>query len=526
MSKTIRLNLGKISSSPQTNRQSVDQAGRAGNELARLGQTISSTGQKLGSIVERRRAEEDRDTISRESSRDSIMSKAERKRTYEERRENPIGMAKDLQAAQEKRHNETLKGVTSERAKKMLNQKFELSRLETQMDAVTEERLQFTKNGVKHEINSADEEAEMDFQFPTTPEEFGLELATKLEFINQRDFDDDTKLKITKAVTETRVKGIVSGYMKGGKLSDFARSEKLIAGLSANGLIDEKLTTGWNNKIDSARRTKMNNDIFMESQEVKFAEKMFDASKNEVGAELLKVIENPGYDPSANLKGLSDRGVVSSGANRILTESKMSPAQLKSSEGVKYSLMDELSQTNNPKRVRELINQNVLTGKLSAEAGVEVLKSATLRLDNKLNNAEISSSNSILKDQATSGTLFTGIKVDREKLYKLKVRRDQIMTLAEGRTSSVEAAQIALKESGILKGSSPVSGLQSDQSTEKGINEAIEEVVDKQSKMVFSKEKELNNKIATGKYRALQRRLQAIKANEAPTLEEILSRGK
>tara|TARA_R110000782_G_scaffold183574_1_gene273868 strand:+ start:5271 stop:6824 length:1554 start_codon:yes stop_codon:yes gene_type:complete len=517
VSKTIRLSLGKISGSPQAAQESVSQAGMVGNELAKVGQTIASTGQKLGSLVERRRAEEARATISQESTRNKIESKAEFENLKEQFKDNPLGLTKELSKIQEKRHADTLKGITSEFAKTKLTEDFEISRLENQLTSTSHERVQFTKKGIEQEVRGAEEEAQMDFLYPPSSEEYKVDLANTLDLVNQRDWDDDTKDKVSKSIIKTRTKGVLTGYMEGGQNSDFNRAEKLVSDLTENGLLSSPDAKAWGDKIDNERRRKMNDDIFRESQSIKAAEKAFDNEQWALGGEFTKVAQDPNYDPTATIKSLKTRGVPVPSNFKIVSETKMSDTQKSKSDNIKYSALEELSSTSDIRRVRTIVNKSTMSGALSAEGAQEVLNSALIRTNSKANTKAFSESDSVLKKHATSGNFFDKT-TDQELLHDMKIQRDKIVQ-ATG-VSPYEASLMTLKEFGKNLPSNKISGLSSDTTTIKGAREALEEIVQKQ------KDETLDEKKASRMYRRVERMIELMEADKSVTLKEFLGRNK
>jgi len=513
MSKTIRLSLGKISGAPQVNQQSVSQAGMVGRELAQIGKTIAQTGEKVGTIVERRRAEEARAEAAAARARNDIASKQELAEAKEAFKDNPLGMSKELDKIQAKRHKLTLKGMKSERAKTLMTEEFELSRLENQLTANTHEREEFTKSSVRQEDQAAKDKAQSDFIYPPAAQEFKLDLATDLEFVKQRDWDEDTKTKVSQSIVKTRTKGVIDGYMSGGNMRDFSRAEGLVQDLVTNGLLSSPDAVTYQRNIDNERRRKMNDDIFRERQEITAATKAFDNEKWALKSEYEKVAQDPNYDPTASLRGYKKRGLISTSNYKIVSETKMGIVQKEVSDNTKYSLMEEMSSSSDVRQIRNLVNNAALEGSLSAEAAQEVMNSAEIRLSSKMASKAYSESDAMLKQHATSGNLFDK-KTDIATLHRMKVTRDQIV--ASTGISPYEAGLMTLREFKGKVSVKRVSGLSADTSTLKGAQEGLEEIVKKKE------DGEIDAKRAATLYKRLQNIIQTHQSKDSGTVKEFL----
>lgn len=514
MAKTLRLNLGKISSSAQTTQKSVSQAGMVGRELAQLGQTIGDTGRKVGSLVERRRAEEARDQITTESARDKIETGAEIQKLKEEHRDRPFGYKDALTSAMTKRHNKVLKNVTNELARKKLTEKFELERLDASLKATTHERAEFTALSKRNILLSAEAKAQFDYQEPQSEDEFALDLQVDLQGIDSRDISDAEKEVSREKVVNIRTTGIVNGYMKGGSLRDFSRARSLVKKMGDN--LTPTRSKSLMNQIDNEQLRVRNAAANNERLNKIALKKQFDNEKFGIRTLFNQVADNPDADVSDQLKGLRAQGKIRGNNFRVTSKVKMNEVQVKRSNELKNDTLEAMAGSTNPLAIRDHLYSSVVNGEMSVEDAQDVFTSLEIRTDSKFATKQFQSADRIIKDALTQGFGLAAF-TDKTKKNALIMKMNQIVR--DHGHDPVTVARSLIKEEGKLKLSSPtVPGLKGNQNTLEGLKTARESL---KALKIAGK---IDNKKMIEYINTLKGRERALQ--EVPTIDELTGKGK
>lgn len=513
MAKTITLNLSaKIAADPGAPfQQSVSGAGAGGRALQQLGQAIVQTGVQVGSVVERRRAEEDRDTISTQKATDKFNSASEFEVARERFVDNPIGMADALSKAQKKRQDKALKGIESPTARARMQKEFELSRLENRLAAVSFERTQFTKNSIRNIADNAKLKAQSDFESPVSIREFLVDLDTDLELdLESRDLDILTKDKLKESITETRVNGLISGYLRGGEIQDFTRAKELVKKLDDR--ITPEQADKLNRKIDSERIRQQNVKAFNERQERTSLKKQFEKEQNNLRDIFQAVIDNPDADVTDEIKKFKSFGHIPEENFVVVSREKMTPEQRDTSQSLMISTLDQLADSENVTDIRNTLYQNTFSGQLSVEDAETILTSIQIRSDSQFKRSEYKFADNLLRNSVTSGFSFNK-QVNREQLNQMV--RDRDLLVKESGLDPATASQVILKERGknALPGIGKVRSLKSNQDTIKGLDEARNELAGKIRNKKIPKEEALEA------MDILDRREDALL--EVPTLKDL-----
>ena len=516
MAKTIRLNLSGISPSAATTQQSVSQAGAPGRALAGLGQQIIQTGLQIGSVVERRRVEEDRDTLSNGKAQDRFQSASEFETTRERFLDAPRGFADELEKTQLKRQRKVLKGVESSSARALLEQQFELSRMENRLSAVSFERTQFTKNSIKNIASNASLKSTTDATNPPTIREFLVDLDTDVELdIDARDLDQSTKDALKESVTETRISGVLTGYLRGGQIQDYNRAKQLLKELGPR--ISGEQFAKFDRKIDNERIRKQNINSFNERQERTILAKQFEREQGQFRDIFQTVIDNPDADVTDELKMFKSLGRHSQENFTVVPREKMNEEQVDRSSGLRQSILDMLVDEDDTLAIRETLYQNVLSGQLNAEDANAILDSVSVRDDKRFAREEQRNASTLLKNSVTTGFGFNR-RQEREELNEMK--HQMAVIIRDFGVDPTTAAKSVLKERarGKLSAMRTVTFLKSDQNTVKGITEAGRELT---AKIVAKK---ISDEEAKKAIRLINRRrliLEQLEDPNVPSLKEL-----
>ena len=419
----LKLNIGRISSDPQTTRVSVSQAGAIGSATASFGRSVAQAGGQIGNLVERRRDEEARGIVSRNRTEDKLLSTQERREFQEKYADDPLGMSDDLEKTQQKRHNKILKNVTNEKAKEKLQRDFELTRLENKIESITYERTQFTKNSVKNIISGAELKAQATYEQPVGVRELKLDMEEDLLDIQNRDLSQDIKDDLMDKVIDTRVKGAVAGYMKGGSALDFRRAEELVD--SIDKLPPEKKQR-MKSSIDNERRRVQNLRLHDERVQRKALEKKFIQEQGVLRDVFQVVSDDPEADISDDLKIFQSQGKIPSKNFRVLSEAKMTEGQVAESSMLRNSALEALTDSDNPLEVRNMLYNEVLSGKMSTEDASMVLDSIQVRTDKKFKKDEYRFADNLLKNSIKSSFGFQK-QSERVEINQMIKERDDIV---------------------------------------------------------------------------------------------------
>lgn len=510
---TPRLNLTRIGQPGQVFQESVSQAGMVDRATQQLGQQIIETGSRIGSVVERRRAEEARDQISTAKSEERIFAEGERAEMELQFRDNPKGYAAALEKAQGKRRARSLKNIENPDARAIMEKEFEFNKLENRLKAVEYERTQFSKNADANIMKNSKAKADADFASPLTAKEFILDLDTDLLDIQLRDTDDAKKEALSSAVTDQRVNGVISGLIKGGSIRDYQRANELVDNLGNR--ISPSQHLKLKSKIDSDRIRTQNVRTFKERQETKAIKKQFSEEQRGLREVFSSVITDPDADITDQLKFAGNTGKINIKNPVVLSEVKMDDLQKSESSNLKYGMLEQLASTDDPTVLREKLHRAILSGQMSAEDGEDVLNSIQVRSDTDFKKKEYKFADNLLRNSVTRGFSFNK-QVEREKLNTMIRQRDKLVS--EFGIDPASASMITLKENGKmnLPGMKKVRGVKGDQNTIDGIEKVKSQLIKKfQNKTLSPNEFQKSIQLLEQREEALQ---------EVPSIDELRGR--
>lgn len=519
MSKTIRLNLSRISGAPPTTQRSVSQAGIGGRALESLGGTIAQAGATIGNTIQRRRDEEDRDLVSTQGTLDKLRSLDESENLKQIFIGNGTwrGYADEVSKVQTKRQQKLMKNVTSQRAREVLESDFEISRLKSSLAATNWERNQFTKISIGNIANSANLSAQADFQSPPDPEELRMDILEDQLDIEGRDIDPETKSEAGKNALSIRMKGAILGYTEGGQPQDFQRARDFLDSMK------DKVSP---DKFDRLSKTIASRQLKIqersnraERQERIFVEKKFKAEINELDDYIEMVNENPDADISVPLTRMTAEGKLEvSGTPRLISRVRMGIVQKEVSDTIRLKLLDALSETEDPEDIRSEYLEATLSGQLSTQDASAVLKSINTRKNSKYARSQFKLAKNIVK--AAFKPTFNSLVKKQQRLLEVKILADIEALSVEHAIDPVRASKIILKDRGMLDlpDIPKVKGTVHDQNTLEGIEEINKEIArDIRAGTISSRE-------AIDKIRILKRRATALEV--LPSLDEVKRSGR
>lgn len=515
MSGTIRLNLSGISqnvgSGPQ---RSVSQAGAQGRELSNLGQQIVRTGAQVGSVIERRRAEEARDQSNVAYSNEKVANAEAMTRIQTKYENDPTNMTEAYRKETERRQQQLLKNVTSEKAKEDLKRRFNNENQLNLLKMEVYSRTKFTENSIKNIGNSSRQFADSYYTNPIGEDEFMLDLDEHLLDIDKRDLDNTSKSELKDDAVKQMTSGIVTGYMKGGSIQDFARARNVLGKVSSR--LSAKDSESLRKKIDSEQMRVQNLKAFNERQNRIAIEKQFNSEKRMMNDIFDSVVQDPNYDASSELQMFKSRGHFNLDNFVVRSKTKMTEAETQMSEDLMFQTLETLADSENPEAIRKDLIQQTLTGQISAEDAQRIMTSIDVRSDSKFATRQYSIAKNIIKAEFDKGFNFSFNNSDKKEMTQMML--DMETLISDKGLDPVFASKVMVKTRGMrqlptLGKAKSVSG---DDSTVKGIKELQTNIAQKLYKGEISKNDALRDlRILKSKFEVLN--------NDVPTYDEIMN---
>jgi len=520
MATVPTLNLSKIGAPSAPAQRSVAQAGAEYAEIARIGQTISETGQRVGSIVERRRAEEARDVINTRTTEDRIISLDEMDRVKEEFNDSPKGASDTLEKQQKKRHDKILKGIEDPAVKRELGDKFSLQRLQSKLMMQGFERKRVLEISADNVGTTNQAMADSYYDTPPSVEHFSLDMREADADIMTRDFSNELINKLHSTAMTARTRGAINGHLKGGSIQDFKRARQILE--TASPYLNEKQRKSFNNSIDQEILRQMNIKVNNERKIRKQTEKQFLQEQRQISTILDTVIDNPNADVSDQVRRAHSLGWVEVKDSNVTSSKSMSPEQNQISLELKHSLLERTLDTDNPAALRGSVYEKAFKGEMSAEHAKDVLTSIRVQVDSGFKKEEFRFANTLLSNAYSQGRGWNRF-TDKVKLNVAIKKREELIDRFG--IDPVTASNVILKEEGRMSmgRSRPVFGLKSDQSSVQGIAEAKKELAN----LYMGKDSDEEKQEFLRKMRRLNEREKAIKQSgleNIPTIEELEQR--
>lgn len=439
-----KISFGKTDTRVARGSETANTAAARANQ--RLGEEITRTGEKLGSIANRRMREEAKDIEATQRATDRLNSAAEFESMKEKFRDDPLGFRDALIKTQNSRRKKALEGIANPIARENVKKNFEIAELENGLLAASHERVQFTKNVKANTRANAEKKATADFNMPPSQAEFMVDLDEDIDGINIKDMDEESKAKLVKDTTKIRVKGIVTGYIRGGRTQDFLRAEKLVTDLGPK--LNNEDATRMLRRISIDRNRKLNEDARNERLARTEIGKQFQQERGQIRNVLQKKLD--GGDIEDDLSKLKNFGKISTDTFTVLKESEMTEDQIGKSGSLTLAMYDQISRTNKKDvfTLREEVNMLITTGQISAEDGVSIMDSLGARENTPYSRVQQRNAFKFMKETVSTG--FNINKRTEEKRYLRMVDLTSKLVLNEG-VDWVTASRVAMKSEGIDK---------------------------------------------------------------------------
>lgn len=521
MSGTIRLNLSGISqnvgSGPQRN---VSQAGAQGRELSNLGQQITRTGMQVGSLIERRRAEEARDQTNVAYSNEKVANAESMSRIQTSYENNPLDMVEVYKKETEKRQQMILKNITNDIAKDELRRKFNNENQLNFLKMQVYSRSKFTDNSIKNIGNSSRQLADSYYVSPVGEDEFLLDLDEHLLDIDNRDLDERTKTQLKEDAVKQMTSGIVTGYMKGGAIQDFARARRV---LDMSGTkLSAKDSESLRRKIDSEQIRVQNLKAFNDRQNRIAIEKKFNSEKKLMSDIFDSVVQDPDYDASEELQKFKSRGHFNFNNFVVRSKTKMNDTEKETSENLMFSTMQKLADSERPEQIRNDIINQTLTGQMSAEDAQRLMTSIDVQSNSKFATRQFNHARNMIKNEFQKKFGIGGIldfnNNDKREINLMIMDMEELVD--KRGLDPVFAAKVVLKTKG--KNSLPSMKevpVQSygNQNTIEGIDKILPILKSK------FKSKEISRDDFVNMVKSLNARKDALQ--DIPTFDEVMNKG-
>ena len=278
-----------------------------------------------------------------------------------------------------------------------------------------------------------------------------------------------------KTIIDTRIKNAVLGHTDGGELQDYARAKQLIE--DNKEILGAETFTRMTDLINSRKLKKDELKNRQERQDIKLLEEQFGQERFELDDLIQEVDEDPNADISDQLNRLQMEGKIDIiGEPHMVTRERTGIVQKQTSTAIRMSLLDKLSETDDPNEVREELMVATLSGQLASQDASAVLNSVKIRKDSKYASSQLRRAKQLIKKSQKRAQ--SGPRRDAQnELFNEMITEMETLMSQKG-IAPQRAAKIVLKDRGLLNidDVGRVKGLISNQDTLEGLEDAKNEL--------------------------------------------------